>query len=69
MRSNVFTLLSVFQMFDSVEDIIDYYKHFPIILIDGKDKAGVHRQQCYLTQPLPLGRLPLTPCSSQALHE
>lgn len=57
------------EMFDSVEDIIDYYKHFPIILIDGKDKAGVHRQQCYLTQPLPLGRLPLTPCSSQALHE
>ncbi|XP_041492215.1 cytokine-dependent hematopoietic cell linker [Microtus oregoni] len=57
------------EMFGSVEDIIEYYKHFPIKLIDGKDKAGVHREQCYLTQPLPLGRLPLTPHSSQAPHD
>ena len=56
-------------MFGSVEDIIEYYKHFPIKLIDGKDKAGVHREQCYLTQPLPFGRLPLTPHSNQAPHD
>uniref|UniRef100_A0A8D2CNT6 Cytokine dependent hematopoietic cell linker n=1 Tax=Sciurus vulgaris TaxID=55149 RepID=A0A8D2CNT6_SCIVU len=42
------------EKFDSVEDIITYYKCFPITLIDGKDKTGVHREQCYLTQPLPL---------------
>ncbi|XP_064344127.1 cytokine-dependent hematopoietic cell linker isoform X2 [Camelus dromedarius] len=42
--------------FDSVEDIIEHYKYFPIILIDGKDKTGTHREQCYLTQPLPLNR-------------
>ncbi|XP_001499335.3 cytokine-dependent hematopoietic cell linker isoform X1 [Equus caballus] len=45
------------EKFDSVEDIIEHYKHFPIILIDGKDKTGVHREQCYLTRPLPLNRL------------
>lgn len=50
------TFLSVFQKFDSVEDIIEHYKYFPIILIDGKDKTGVHREQCYLTQPLALNR-------------
>ncbi|KAL4679787.1 hypothetical protein H8959_009437, partial [Pygathrix nigripes] len=42
--------------FDSVEDIIEHYKNFPIILIDGKDKTGVHRKPCYLTQPFPLTR-------------
>ncbi|XP_073898712.1 cytokine-dependent hematopoietic cell linker isoform X1 [Castor canadensis] len=42
--------------FDSVEDIIEHYKSFPIILIDGKDKTGVHREQCHLTQPLPVAR-------------
>ncbi|XP_045840928.1 cytokine-dependent hematopoietic cell linker isoform X2 [Meles meles] len=42
--------------FNSVEDIIEHYKYFPIILIDGKDKTGIHREQCYLTQPLPLSR-------------
>uniref|UniRef100_Q7Z7G1-3 Isoform 3 of Cytokine-dependent hematopoietic cell linker n=1 Tax=Homo sapiens TaxID=9606 RepID=Q7Z7G1-3 len=49
------------EKFDSVEDIIEHYKNFPIILIDGKDKTGVHRKQCHLTQPLPLTRhlLPL----------
>ncbi|XP_052591993.1 cytokine-dependent hematopoietic cell linker [Peromyscus californicus insignis] len=57
------------EMFDSVEDIIEHYKYFPIILIDGKDKAGVHREQCYLTQPLPFSRRFLTQYSSQALHE
>lgn len=50
------TFLSVFQKFDSVEDIIEHYKYFPIILIDGKDKTGIHREQCYLTQPLALNR-------------
>nr|XP_021512934.1 cytokine-dependent hematopoietic cell linker [Meriones unguiculatus] len=44
------------EMFDSVEDIIEHYKYFPITLIDGKDKAGVQRRQCYLTQTLPLTR-------------
>ncbi|EPY81499.1 hypothetical protein CB1_000731017 [Camelus ferus] len=44
------------EKFDSVEDIIEHYKYFPIILIDGKDKTGTHREQCYLTQPLPLNR-------------
>uniref|UniRef100_A0A8I5MWT1 Cytokine dependent hematopoietic cell linker n=2 Tax=Papio anubis TaxID=9555 RepID=A0A8I5MWT1_PAPAN len=44
------------EKFDSVEDIIEHYKNFPIILIDGKDKTGVHREQCYLTQPFPLIR-------------
>ncbi|XP_040602955.1 cytokine-dependent hematopoietic cell linker [Mesocricetus auratus] len=57
------------EMFDSVEDIIEHYTYFPIVLIDGKDKAGEHRVQCYLTQPLPLGRHFLTRYSSQALHE
>ncbi|XP_033069644.1 cytokine-dependent hematopoietic cell linker isoform X1 [Trachypithecus francoisi] len=44
------------EKFDSVEDIIEHYKNFPIILIDGKDKTGVHRKPCYLTQPFPLTR-------------
>ncbi|XP_057560636.1 cytokine-dependent hematopoietic cell linker [Hippopotamus amphibius kiboko] len=44
------------EKFDSVEDIIEHYKYFPIILIDGKDKTGIHREQCYLTKPLPLNR-------------
>ncbi|XP_054342858.1 cytokine-dependent hematopoietic cell linker isoform X6 [Pongo pygmaeus] len=49
------------EKFDSVEDIIEHYKNFPIILIDGKDKTGVHRKHCHLTQPLPVTRhlLPL----------
>lgn len=50
------TFFSVFQKFNSVEDIIEHYKYFPIVLIDGKDKTGIHREQCYLTQPLPLSR-------------
>ncbi|XP_055994792.1 cytokine-dependent hematopoietic cell linker-like [Sorex fumeus] len=44
------------EKFNSVENIIEHYKHSPIILIDGKDKTGVRREQCYLTQPLPLRR-------------
>ncbi|XP_022272887.1 cytokine-dependent hematopoietic cell linker isoform X2 [Canis lupus familiaris] len=44
------------EKFNSVEDIIEHYKYFPIILIDGKDKTGIHKEQCYLTQPLPLSR-------------
>uniref|UniRef100_G3T6H7 Cytokine dependent hematopoietic cell linker n=1 Tax=Loxodonta africana TaxID=9785 RepID=G3T6H7_LOXAF len=42
--------------FDSVEDIIEHYKYFPITLVDGRDKSGAHRGQCYLTQPAPLHR-------------
>ncbi|XP_036184861.1 cytokine-dependent hematopoietic cell linker [Myotis myotis] len=45
------------EKFDSVEDIIEHYKYFPIVLIDGKDKTRAHREQCYLTRPLPLNRL------------
>ncbi|XP_028614098.1 cytokine-dependent hematopoietic cell linker isoform X3 [Grammomys surdaster] len=56
------------EMFDSVEDIIEHHTYFPILLIDGKDKTA-RREQCYLTQPLPLARLLLTQYSSQALHE
>uniref|UniRef100_A0A2K5E4W9 Cytokine dependent hematopoietic cell linker n=1 Tax=Aotus nancymaae TaxID=37293 RepID=A0A2K5E4W9_AOTNA len=44
------------EKFDSVEAIIEHFKYFPIILIDGKDKTGAHRKQCYLTQPLSLSR-------------
>lgn len=56
-RKSPLTLLSVCPQFDSVEDIIEHYKYFPIVLIDGKDKTGARREQCYLTRPLPLGRL------------
>uniref|UniRef100_A0A8C3QW86 SH2 domain-containing protein n=1 Tax=Cyanoderma ruficeps TaxID=181631 RepID=A0A8C3QW86_9PASS len=37
--------------FNSVEEIIDFYKSVPITLIDGKDQSGNHREQCYLTHP------------------
>lgn len=47
----------MFQKFDSVEDIVEHYKYFPIVLIDGKDKTGTRREQCHLTRPLPLSRL------------
>ncbi|XP_072477524.1 cytokine-dependent hematopoietic cell linker [Notamacropus eugenii] len=40
--------------FDSVEDIIEYHKCFPIVLIDGKDQTGTQREHCYLKQPLSL---------------
>uniref|UniRef100_A0A8C9K915 Cytokine dependent hematopoietic cell linker n=1 Tax=Panthera tigris altaica TaxID=74533 RepID=A0A8C9K915_PANTA len=44
------------EKFNSVEDMIEHYKYFPIVLIDGKDRTGIHRVQCYLTQPLPFSR-------------
>ncbi|XP_064007914.1 LOW QUALITY PROTEIN: cytokine-dependent hematopoietic cell linker [Pogoniulus pusillus] len=37
--------------FNSVKEIIDFYKNVPITLIDGKDKSGTQREQCYLTYP------------------
>ncbi|KAJ7410592.1 cytokine-dependent hematopoietic cell linker [Willisornis vidua] len=37
--------------FNSVEEIIEYYKYVPITLIDGKDQSGTQREQCYLTYP------------------
>ncbi|XP_053796946.1 cytokine-dependent hematopoietic cell linker [Vidua chalybeata] len=37
--------------FNSVEEIIDFYKSVPITLIDGKDQSGNQREQCYLTHP------------------
>ncbi|XP_040350439.1 cytokine-dependent hematopoietic cell linker [Herpailurus yagouaroundi] len=44
------------EKFNSVEDMIEHYKYFPIVLIDGKDKTGIRRVQCYLTQPLSFSR-------------
>nr|XP_027313188.1 cytokine-dependent hematopoietic cell linker [Anas platyrhynchos] len=40
--------------FNSVKEIIDFYKYVPITLIDGKDKAGSQREQCYLSYPFKL---------------
>ncbi|XP_019328906.1 PREDICTED: cytokine-dependent hematopoietic cell linker [Aptenodytes forsteri] len=40
--------------FNSVKEIIDFYKYVPITLIDGKDKSGLQREQCYLTYPFKL---------------
>ncbi|XP_071412893.1 cytokine-dependent hematopoietic cell linker [Pithys albifrons albifrons] len=37
--------------FNSVEEIIEFYKYVPITLIDGKDQSGTQREQCYLTYP------------------
>ncbi|XP_068259226.1 cytokine-dependent hematopoietic cell linker [Nyctibius grandis] len=42
--------------FNSVAEIIDFYKYVPITLIDGKDKSGIQREQCYLTYPFKLHR-------------
>ncbi|KAI5261806.1 Cytokine-Dependent Hematopoietic Cell Linker [Manis pentadactyla] len=44
------------EKFNSVEDIIEHYKYFPIILVDGKDKTGIHKEQCFLTRPPPFSR-------------
>ncbi|XP_074443701.1 cytokine-dependent hematopoietic cell linker isoform X1 [Larus michahellis] len=40
--------------FNSVKEIIDFYRYVPITLIDGKDKSGIQREQCYLTYPFKL---------------
>ncbi|XP_075608596.1 cytokine-dependent hematopoietic cell linker [Balearica regulorum gibbericeps] len=37
--------------FNSVKEIIDFHKYVPITLIDGKDRSGIQREQCYLTYP------------------
>ncbi|KAM6071899.1 cytokine-dependent hematopoietic cell linker [Theristicus caerulescens] len=37
--------------FNSVKEIIDFYRYVPITLIDGKNKSGIQREQCYLTYP------------------
>ncbi|KYO45765.1 cytokine-dependent hematopoietic cell linker [Alligator mississippiensis] len=42
--------------FDSVQEIIDFYKCIPITLIDGKDQSGTQKEQCYLTQSFKLDR-------------
>ncbi|XP_074848196.1 cytokine-dependent hematopoietic cell linker [Carettochelys insculpta] len=42
--------------FDSVQEIIDFYTHVPITLVDGKDKSGIQREQCYLTHPFKFNR-------------
>ncbi|XP_038600861.1 cytokine-dependent hematopoietic cell linker [Tachyglossus aculeatus] len=46
------------EKFDSVEDIIEHYRYSPITLIDGKDKTGNNREQCYLTHLLPFRKHP-----------
>ncbi|XP_039767600.1 cytokine-dependent hematopoietic cell linker [Ornithorhynchus anatinus] len=51
------------EKFDSVEDIIEHYRYSPITLIDGKDKTGNNREQCYLTHPLPFRKHPHFPSS------
>ncbi|XP_005995863.1 cytokine-dependent hematopoietic cell linker [Latimeria chalumnae] len=38
--------------FNSVSEIIEFHKHCPILLIDGKDKSGIQREKCILTHPL-----------------
>ncbi|MGH0160198.1 UNVERIFIED_CONTAM: hypothetical protein FKN15_038778, partial [Acipenser sinensis] len=38
--------------FDSISDIIEFHKIYPIILIDGKDKSGTQKEQCTLTYPV-----------------
>ncbi|KAM6075632.1 cytokine-dependent hematopoietic cell linker [Chlamydotis macqueenii] len=40
--------------FNSVKEIIDFYKCVPITLVDGKDQSGIRREQCYLTYPFKL---------------
>ncbi|XP_061235951.1 cytokine-dependent hematopoietic cell linker [Neopsephotus bourkii] len=40
--------------FNSVKEIIDFYKCVPITLVDGKYKSGTQREQCYLTYPFQL---------------
>ncbi|KAM9578236.1 cytokine-dependent hematopoietic cell linker [Guaruba guarouba] len=47
--------------FNSVKEIIDFYKCAPITLIDGKDKSGMQREQCYLTYPFQLRKRCLLP--------
>ncbi|XP_072447175.1 lymphocyte cytosolic protein 2a [Chiloscyllium punctatum] len=37
--------------FRSVTEIIEYHSQTPLLLIDGKDPSGVHRNQCVLTYP------------------
>ncbi|XP_068799467.1 cytokine-dependent hematopoietic cell linker [Struthio camelus] len=40
--------------FNSVKEIIDFYRYVPITLIDGKDKSRIQKEQCYLTYPFKL---------------
>ncbi|XP_025889854.1 cytokine-dependent hematopoietic cell linker [Nothoprocta perdicaria] len=47
--------------FNSVKEIIDFYKYVPITLIDGKDKSGNQREQCYLTNPFTLRKKSFLP--------
>ncbi|XP_030048462.1 cytokine-dependent hematopoietic cell linker isoform X2 [Microcaecilia unicolor] len=42
--------------FDSVEEMIEFYKKVPMILIDGKEKSHTQGEQCYLTNPVQLSR-------------
>ncbi|XP_010141272.1 PREDICTED: cytokine-dependent hematopoietic cell linker, partial [Buceros rhinoceros silvestris] len=47
--------------FNSVKEIIDFYKYVPITLIDGKDKSGIQREQCFLTYPFKMHKRRLLP--------
>ncbi|XP_053314004.1 cytokine-dependent hematopoietic cell linker [Spea bombifrons] len=37
--------------FNSVKEMIEFHKHIPIILIDGRGQKDTPRPQCYLTHP------------------
>ncbi|XP_038651160.1 lymphocyte cytosolic protein 2-like [Scyliorhinus canicula] len=37
--------------FRSVAEIVEYHTQAPLLLIDGKDRSGVQRNQCVLTYP------------------
>ncbi|XP_041443922.1 uncharacterized protein LOC121402102 [Xenopus laevis] len=39
------------EKFDSVQDIIDFHRRFPVKIIDGKRSSYIHGKECYLTQP------------------
>ncbi|XP_069601913.1 cytokine-dependent hematopoietic cell linker [Ranitomeya imitator] len=37
--------------FNSVEDIVEFHKSFPLLLLDGRDKSHFQGHQCFLTRP------------------
>uniref|UniRef100_A0A803JFY2 SH2 domain-containing protein n=2 Tax=Xenopus tropicalis TaxID=8364 RepID=A0A803JFY2_XENTR len=39
------------EKFDSVQDIIEFHRRFPVKIIDGKKSSDIHGKECYLTQP------------------
>ncbi|KAG8453509.1 hypothetical protein GDO86_000221, partial [Hymenochirus boettgeri] len=39
------------EKFHSIEEIVEFHKKFPVMLIDGKNLSSTERKQCYLTRP------------------